>query len=93
MWFRDQGITLNEDLYALSQMLQWIWRSAIRRGERISVYVPSRRMRQLLIDFLEQRPLDIPPHVADKAGPGEKPFPQTLKKVSLINGFQGCSLK
>ena len=53
MWFRDQGITLNEDLYVLSQMLQWIWRSAIRRGERISVYVPSRRMRQLLIDFLE----------------------------------------
>lgn len=80
MWFRDQGITLNEDLYALSQMLQWIWRSAIRRGERISVYVPSRRMRQLLIDFLEQRPLDIPPRVADKADPVGKSFPQLPKR-------------
>lgn len=82
MWFREQGIMLNEDAYALSQMLQWIWRSAIRRGESISIYVPSIRMRQLLIDFLEQKLLDIPPRVADKDGPGEKPFPQTPKKVS-----------
>jgi len=37
MWFREQGIVLNEDAFALSQMLQWIWRSAIRRGERISI--------------------------------------------------------
>ena len=82
MWFHNQGIILNEDAYALSQMLQWILRSAIRRGESISIYVPSRRMRQLLIDFLEQKLLDIPPRVADNAGPGEKPFPQTPKKVS-----------
>lgn len=41
-------------MYALSTMLQWIWRSAIRRGEEIWLYVPSRRMRTLLKDWMER---------------------------------------
>lgn len=45
-----QGINgmYDEDTYALSTMIQWIWRSAIRDGGEIDVYVPSRRMRELL---------------------------------------------
>lgn len=42
----------NQDSYALSQMLQWIWRSAIRNGEEIWIYVPSRRMRRLLYEWM-----------------------------------------
>ncbi len=41
-----------EQLWALSEMLQWIWRSAIRNGQRITLYVPSKRMRDLLIQWL-----------------------------------------
>ncbi len=47
------GITVNEDAFALCEMLQFIWRSAIRDGQPIDLYVPSRRMRTLLIDWLK----------------------------------------
>ena len=33
-------------------MIQWIWRSAIRDGKEVWVYVPSRRMRDLLRQWL-----------------------------------------
>jgi len=51
-YFIQYGVRVEEDLYALSEMLQWIWRSAIRDGEEITLYVPSRRMRALLEDWL-----------------------------------------
>lgn len=48
------GVEVDQDMYAISTMLQWIWRSAIRRGEEIWLYVPSRRMRTLLKDWMER---------------------------------------
>lgn len=51
-WFKKQGIATDPNAYALSQMLQWIWRSAIRDGKEISIYIPSPRMRGLLRHFL-----------------------------------------
>lgn len=51
-FFKERGIEVNEDLYALSTMVQWIWRSAIRKGEEIWIYIPSRRMRELLKRWL-----------------------------------------
>lgn len=47
------GIALNNDMYALSEMLQWIWRTAIRDGKEIYLYIPSKRMRNLLIKWIE----------------------------------------
>lgn len=44
-WFSQRGICIDQDAFALSQLLQWIWRSAIRDGEAIRLYLPSRRMR------------------------------------------------
>ncbi len=44
----QRGVTINEDLYGLSEMIQWIWRSRIRKGESINIYIPSMRMRNLL---------------------------------------------
>lgn len=41
------------DAYAISTMVQWIWRSAIRDGRDIWLYVPSSRMRSLLMQWLE----------------------------------------
>lgn len=52
-YFRDLGIQINEDLWALSELVQWIWRSAIRNNEPINIYIPSSRMRTLLINWLE----------------------------------------
>lgn len=47
------GAKPDEDLYALSEMIQWVWRSAIRRGEEVWIYIPSVRMRNLLQEWLE----------------------------------------
>lgn len=47
-FFHTNGIQVDEDGYAMSEMLQFIWRSAIRDGKEIWVYVPSIRMRKLL---------------------------------------------
>lgn len=52
-YFYSHDITINEDLFALSELLQWIWRSAIRDDKPINIYIPSRRMRNLLIKWLD----------------------------------------
>ncbi|MDD4279209.1 MAG: hypothetical protein PHX74_05670 [Candidatus Sumerlaeales bacterium] len=52
-YFVSMGAEVDEDKYALSEMVQWIWRSAIRDGKEIWVYVPSKRMRTLLINWLD----------------------------------------
>ncbi len=51
-FFNQKNIKVNEDKYALSELIQWIWRSAIRNGNPINIYIPSSRMRNLLIDWL-----------------------------------------
>lgn len=53
-FYQKHGITVDEDAYALSIMVQWIWRSAIRDGDEIGLYIPSRRMRNLLINWIEK---------------------------------------
>lgn len=50
-FFNNYDVTVNEDLFALSEVLQWIWRSRIREGQRIVLYLPSYRMRTLLCDW------------------------------------------
>lgn len=52
-YFNRHGASVNEDKYALSVMVQWIWRSAIRDGEDIDLYIPSSRMRNLLIQWID----------------------------------------
>lgn len=52
-YFAKKGIDVDVDLYALSEMLQWIWRSRIRNGEHINIYIPSNRMRNLLTRWLQ----------------------------------------
>lgn len=47
--YDKMGAELDQDQYALSTMLQWIWRSAIRDGRDVDLYLPSSRMRDLLL--------------------------------------------
>lgn len=51
-FYQKHGVEVNEDMFALSTMVQWIWRSAIRDGEEVYLYIPSRRMRNILIDWI-----------------------------------------
>ena len=45
-------IEFDDDLCALSTLLQWIWRSQIRVGKPINIYIPSERMRELLLQWI-----------------------------------------
>lgn len=38
--------------YAVTEMIQWIWRSQIRNGLPVTVYMPSKKMRDLLDGWL-----------------------------------------
>ena len=51
-YFAKNGIAVNQDALATSEMLQWIWRSQIRENKPIDIYIPSLRMRSLLQDWL-----------------------------------------
>lgn len=53
-FFADKGISIDQDGFALAEMIQWIWRSAIRDNKEINLYIPSRRMRGLLLDWLDK---------------------------------------
>lgn len=53
LFYRQYGIELSDDAYALSTMIQWIWRSAIRDGKEIYLYLPSSRMRTLLVNWMD----------------------------------------
>ena len=48
----SKGISIDSDSYALSEMLQFIWRTRIRDGESIDIYIPSPRMTKLLCCWL-----------------------------------------
>lgn len=56
----ERGGRLDQDKYALSEMIQWIWRLRVRNnptdyGDRTTrLYIPSSRMRKLLTDWLYQ---------------------------------------
>ena len=46
-------ISIDNDLFAVGCLIQWIWRSAIRDGEEVWIYLPAPRMRNLLIRWLD----------------------------------------
>lgn len=52
-FFSAKNIVIDEDEFALADMLQWIWRSCIRDDKPIELYIPSRRMRELLLGWIE----------------------------------------
>lgn len=51
-YFRDHGVEVDGDGYALSILIQWIFRSAIRADEEVFIYLPSARMRDLLTKWM-----------------------------------------
>lgn len=56
-------IIMDEDAYALSQLIQWVWRSAIRKGKDIWIYIPSDRMRNLFKRWLGYKSNEICPRI------------------------------
>lgn len=52
-YLQDYGTPPDENRFALSEMIQWIWRSRIRNDQPISLCVLNKRMEQLLKDWLD----------------------------------------
>lgn len=50
--FDRQGIKVDQELYALSELLQWLFRSQIRKGKPVELFIPSDRMRRILQEYL-----------------------------------------
>ena len=53
-FYREHGVEVDDDMYALSIMVQWIWRSAIRDGKPVYIYIPSKRMRTILQNWIAE---------------------------------------
>jgi hypothetical protein len=54
-YFRGNRVAFDQDAYALCHMLRWLSCSAVRNGEPVTVYVPSKRMRGLLEDWITEQ--------------------------------------
>ena len=52
-YLKRNGVEVDNDRYALGVMVQWIWRSRIRNGQEIWIYIPSRRMRRLFLGWID----------------------------------------
>lgn len=52
-YFGKQGASLSRDTFALAGLIQWVWRSAIRKGEPITLFLPSPRMYKLFTEWLD----------------------------------------
>lgn len=51
---KKKGVNIDEETWALSELIQWLFRSAIREENKINIYIPSKRMRSLLQEWLEK---------------------------------------
>ena len=58
-FFIKHKVETDEDGFALSEMLQFIWRSAIRDGKEIWIYIPSMRMRNLLKNWIAENSIKV----------------------------------
>jgi len=58
-FIESRGVTVDQDQYALSALVQWIFRSAIRDGKPITLFIPSERMRGLLLGWLNPKPVEL----------------------------------
>lgn len=48
LYLASQGVVVDEDAFALSEMIQFLWRGCIRQYKPMTVFIVSRRMQKLL---------------------------------------------
>ena len=52
-YLQDYGYDVNDDVFAVSELVQWVWRSAIRNNEPIVLCIASSRMKKLFLEWLD----------------------------------------
>lgn len=53
-FYAQNGLEYDTEGYPLTVLIQWVWRSAIRNGEPITLYLPSARMRRILNQWMDE---------------------------------------
>ena len=53
-YLQDYGHAIDPKVYALSEILQWVWRGRIRKGEPMVVGIASKRMHTYFMEWLEE---------------------------------------
>lgn len=66
-FYQVRGVSVDNDVFAVSEVLQFVWRSAVRNNEPISLYLPSRRMRDLLKRWMMEQSREPRPFVGYEA--------------------------
>lgn len=56
-YLQDFNTPVDKDVFAVSEMLQWIWRSRIRDNKPITLAILSKRMQLLFLNWLHDLPL------------------------------------
>ena len=52
-YLRAMEVSFSKERFAINELVQWVWRSAIRNGQPIHVAILSKRMRDLFINWLD----------------------------------------
>ena len=52
-YLQDYGYDVNDNVFALSELVQWVWRSAIRNNQPITLCIASSRMKKLFEKWLD----------------------------------------
>lgn len=51
-FLEDFGVPANDEQFALSCLIQWIFRSRVRNNQKIDIYIPSKRMRDIFYNWM-----------------------------------------
>ncbi|MGW5980173.1 DEAD/DEAH box helicase family protein [Bacillus mycoides] len=54
-FFTTRSVGVDEDLLAVSDLIQFIFRGCIRKGQPMNCYIPSERMRKLLSNWADYK--------------------------------------
>lgn len=54
-FFSSKGVPMNRDRYALSEMLQWLFRGCIRERKKMKVAILNPHMNELFVEWLQGR--------------------------------------
>jgi len=52
-YLQDYGVDIDDNVFAVSELVQWVWRSSIRNNKEIVLCLASVRMRKLFSDWLD----------------------------------------
>lgn len=57
-YLEDYNCKLDDDVFALSELLQWTFRGCARKNQKMTLCIGSKRMYDLFQNWINERPLD-----------------------------------